>query len=47
VGIEPVFAPAAITSVLIGGPVSLFVARHRGARRRTAELPVALELVAS
>lgn len=47
VGIEPVFAPAAIASVLIGGPVSLFVARHRGAQRRTAELPVALELVAS
>jgi tight adherence protein B len=47
VGIEPLFAPAAIAGVLIGGPVGLFAARHRGARRRTAELPVALEQVAS
>ena len=46
-GIERVFAPAAIACVLVGGPVTLFVARRRGARRRIAELPVALELVAS
>src|SRR5260221_140122 len=30
-----------------GGPVLLYGARHRGARRCAAELPVALELVAS
>ena len=45
-GLEPVFVPAAIGAVLVGGPVGLYVGRHRGARRRSAELPVALELVA-
>jgi tight adherence protein B len=46
-GIEPVFAPAAVVGVLVAGPVSVFLGRHRGARRRRAELPGALELVAS
>jgi tight adherence protein B len=45
-GLDPVFAPAAIAAVLVGGPVALHTARHRRARRRSAELPVALELVA-
>ena len=46
-GIEPLFAPGAIVCVLLGGPLALFVGRRRGARRRNAELPIALELVAS
>ncbi|MDQ1467317.1 MAG: tight adherence protein [Actinomycetota bacterium] len=46
-GLDLVFAPAAMVAVLVGGPVGLYLARHRGARRSAAELPVALELVAS
>jgi tight adherence protein B len=46
-GLDVVFAPAAIAAVVIGGPLFLYGARHRGARRCAAELPVALELVAS
>jgi tight adherence protein B len=46
-GLVVVFAPAAVAAVLLGGPMFLFSARHRGARRCAAELPVALELVAS
>jgi Flp pilus assembly protein TadB len=45
-GLDLVFAPAAIGAVLVGGPFGLYAARHRGARRCAAELPVALELVA-
>jgi tight adherence protein B len=46
-GLDLVFAPAAIAAALVGGPLVLYTARHRGARRRAADLPVALERVAS
>jgi tight adherence protein B len=46
-GLDLVLTPAAMLSVLVGGPIALFGARHRGARRGAVELPVALELVAS
>ena len=46
-GLDVVFAPVAVAAVLLGGPMFLYGARQRGARRCAAELPVALELVAS
>jgi len=45
-GLDLVLAPAAVVTALIGGPILLYGARHRGARRCAAELPVALEVVA-
>jgi tight adherence protein B len=46
-GLDLVFAPLAVASVIVGGPIGLYAARARGPRRCAAELPVALELVAS
>ena len=46
-GLDAVFAPVAAVAVLVGGPIGLYGARQRGVRRRAAELPVALELVAA
>jgi tight adherence protein B len=46
-GLDLVFVPPAIVAVLVGGPIALLGARHRGTRRCAVELPIALELVAS
>ncbi len=46
-GFDRVFVPAAAGLVLAAGPIWLFAARDRGRRRLTAELPGALESVAS
>ncbi|HEX4490775.1 MAG TPA: type II secretion system F family protein [Acidimicrobiia bacterium] len=46
-GLDIALAPIAMVAVLVGAPVSLYGARHRGERRAADELPVVLELVAS
>jgi tight adherence protein B len=46
-GLDLVFAPVAAAAVIVGGPIGLYAARSRGPRRCAAELPIALELVAS
>jgi tight adherence protein B len=46
-GLDVAFVPIATMAVLAGGPVALHLARHRGARRTAAELPVVLERIAS
>jgi tight adherence protein B len=46
-GLDLAFAPVAVVVVLVGGPIGLYAARQRGVRRRTADLPVSLEVVAA